>query len=47
MRSDGRTMPSPRRMARMPCSQPRQESCAIATVTSEIANPSTMKNTNT
>ena len=42
--SIGRIRPSPRRMARMPDTQPRQLSCATTTVTSAITRPSTAMN---
>ena len=41
---NGRKIPSPRITARMPCSQPRQLSCAITTVMKEMIKPSTAKN---
>ena len=42
-RPDGRSSPSPRINARIPCTHPRQLSCATTTVISEITAPSPTK----
>src|SRR5262245_42510597 len=43
---EGRSRPSPRSSARMPCTQPRHDSCAMTTVISAMVRPSPTKNRN-